>query len=135
MAEGWTRHLHDRTIDACSAGTHPNGLNRLAVAAMAEAGVDIAAHTSKTVDACDPRSLDLIVTVCGHAHEGCPVFSGGARVVHHGFDDLSTLAAGARNDEDALPHYRRVRDEIRSFVESLPELLGGIGAAAGGGAQ
>jgi len=123
MAEGWARHLLTHQVDACSAGTNPHGLNPLAVRAMAEAGVDIASHTSKTVEACDPETLDLVITVCGHAHETCPVFPGRARVVHQGFDDPPRLAAGARTDDEALPHYRRVRDEIRAFVETLPALL------------
>ena len=128
MAEGWARHLHGDAIDACSAGTEPHGLNRLAVAAMAEAGVDISMHKSKRVEDCEPATLDLVVTVCGHAHEHCPVFSGGAGVVHRGFDDPPRLAVGAASDDEALPPYRRVRDEIRAFIETLPGLLGEGGA-------
>ncbi|MCB9837661.1 MAG: arsenate reductase ArsC [Phycisphaera sp.] len=123
MAEGWARHLLADHVDAVSAGTDPHGLNPLAVRAMAEAGVDISSHTSKTIDACDPESLDLVVTVCGHANENCPVFPGRARVVHQGFDDPPKLAADARSEAEALPHYERVRDEIRAFIETLPNLL------------
>jgi arsenate reductase len=124
MAEGWARALLGDRVDACSAGTSPHGLNRLAVAAMAEAGVDISGHRSKTIDAVEPAGLDLVVTVCGHAAETCPVFPGRARVVHRGFDDPPRLAAGAASDAEALPHYRRVRDEIRAFVEGeLPALI------------
>ena len=123
MAEGWARHLHGDAIDACSAGTDPQQLNPLAVRAMAEVGVDISGHASKSVDACAPERVDLVVTVCDAAHESCPIFPGGARVVHRGFDDPPRLAAGAATEEEALAHYRRVRDEIRSFVETLPELL------------
>jgi len=123
MGEGWARDLHGGTIDVCSAGTDPHGLHPLAVRAMGEAGVDISHHVSKPVEACDPGTLDLVVTVCGHAHEHCPVFTGGARVVHRGFDDPPRLAADARDDEEAMTHYRRVRDEIRAFVETLPDLL------------
>lgn len=123
MAEGWARHLLADQIDAVSAGTDPHGLNPLAVKAMASAGVDISSHTSKTVEACDPDSLDLVVTVCGHANENCPVFLGNTRVVHHGFDDPPKLAANAKTEAEALPHYERVRDEIRAFITTLPELL------------
>ncbi len=123
MAEGWARHLLANTIDACSAGTEPHGLNALAVRAMAEAGVDLSSHTSKTIEACDPETLDLVITVCSSAHEKCPVFLGNTRVVHHGFDDPPRLAAHTTSDDEALPHYRRVRDEIRAFVLTLPDLL------------
>ncbi len=126
MAEGWARHLHGDTIDACSAGTAPQGLNPLAVRAMAEAGVDISAHTSKRVEDCDPATLDLVITVCGHADENCPAFlrtNPRTRVVHRGFDDPPRLAAGALDDAAAMAPYRRVRDEIRAFVLGLPRLL------------
>jgi arsenate reductase len=123
MCEGWARALHPDTIDACSAGVAPQGLSRLAVAAMAESGVDIRAHTSKPIDACEPDTLDLVVTVCDHARESCPVVPGHARVIHHAFEDPPRLATGAANDDEALPHYRRVRDEIRAFIERLPTVL------------
>ena len=126
MAEGWTRHLFGERIDVCSAGTDPQSLNRLAVRGMREVGVDISAHTSKRVDSCSPATLDLVVTVCGHAYENCPLFlrqNPRTRVVHRGFDDPPKLAAGATTDDEAMPHYRRVRDEIRSFIETLPSLL------------
>lgn len=126
MAEGWAKHLLGARVDACSAGTHPHGLNPLAVRAMREAGIDIASHSSKLIEDCSPESLDVVVTVCGHANENCPVFlarSHRTRVVHQGFDDPPKLAAGAADDNEAMPHYRRVRDEIRTFIETLPTLL------------
>lgn len=118
MAEGWARALKANEVDAYSAGTNPHGLNRLAVRAMAEAGVDIAGHTSKTPDQIGVE-FDVVVTVCDSAHEACPVFPG-ARIVHVGFDDPPRLAKGAASDDEAMVHYRRVRDEIRAFVETLP---------------
>ena len=123
MAEGWARFLHGDRIDACSAGTKPQGVNPLAVRAMAEAGVDISAQTSKPIERCDPETLDLVITVCDNASERCPVFPGRTRVIHRGFDDPPRLAADAGSEDDAMPHYRRVRDEIRAFVEKLPGLL------------
>lgn len=126
MGEGWARHLLGDRVDACSAGTRPQGLNPLAVAAMREVGVDISAHTSKRVEDCEPATLDLVITVCGHADENCPAFlreSARTRVVHRGFDDPPKLAEGARTDAEALPHYRRVRDEIAEFVREIPALL------------
>ena len=124
--EGWARYLLGDRVDACSAGTDPHGLNPLAVRAMSEAGVDISSHTSKPVEACSPESLDLVVTVCDHAHENCPMFitqSPRTHVVHHGFGDPPKLTAGAASDGEAMPHYRRIRDEIRSFIERLPAVL------------
>jgi arsenate reductase len=67
--------------------------------------------------------FDYVITVCGHANETCPMFPGKAKVVHVGFDDPPTLAKDATTEEEALAHYRRVRDEIRAFVETLPEAL------------
>jgi len=121
MAEGFARAMHSSRIEAHSAGTKPHGLNPLAVRAMHEAGVDISGHASKTPDAIG-ITFDLVVTVCGHADEHCPHFPG-ARVVHVGFDDPPRLAAGAASDDEAMPHYRRVRDEIRAFVATVERLL------------
>lgn len=126
MAEGWARHLLGDRLDACSAGTAPQGLNPFAVRAMAEVGVDLSGHHSKLVEACEPATLDLVVTVCGHADERCPAFlrtNPRTRVVHRGFDDPPQLAHGATDDAAVMAPYRRVRDEIRAFVLTLPQLL------------
>jgi arsenate reductase len=123
MAEGWARHLRGDRIEAYSAGVETHGLNPRAVKVMAEAGVDISSHRSKHVDELAEVTLDYVVTVCGHAHESCPLFTGGTTVVHQGFEDPPRLAKGAKTEEEALAHYRRVRDEIREYVESLPEAL------------
>lgn len=120
MAEGWARHLKGDVIEAYSAGIETHGLNPRAVKVMAEAGVDISGQRSKYVEELKDIPLDLVVTVCGHAHEHCPVFLGIAPVRHVGFDDPPALARGARTEEEALAPYRRVRDQIRSFVETLP---------------
>jgi len=123
MAEGWTRHLKGDRIEAYSAGVETHGLNPRAVAVMKEAGVDISGHRSKHVDELADVSLDCVVTVCSHAAESCPTLPGGPRTVHVGFDDPPALARSAADEEEALEHYRRVRDEIRAFVETLPEAL------------
>jgi arsenate reductase len=120
MAEGWTRALKGGEIEACSAGIEARGLDPRAVAVMAEAGVDISRQRSTTLDGLGDLRFDVVVTVCADAHESCPVFPGRARVVHRGFDDPPRLAAGAATEAEALAHYRRVRDEIRAFVEALP---------------
>lgn len=123
MAEGWARHLKPDAIEAASAGIETHGLNPLAVRAMAEAGVDISGHRSKRVDELLDQPWDMVVTVCGHANETCPVFPGRVKRVHAGFDDPPQLARDARSEEEAMGHYRRVRDEIRAFVETLPESI------------
>ncbi len=123
MAEGWARHLHSDVIEAYSAGTETHGLNPRTVQVMAEAGVDISGQRSKHLDELKDIAFDCVVTVCGHANEHCPVFPGQPRVVHVGFDDPPKLAAAAKTEEEALDCYRRVRDEIRAFVEKLPEAL------------
>lgn len=123
MAEGFAKALKAQAIDAFSAGVEPHGMNPRAIRVMAEAGVDISGHTSKHVDALKDIRFDYVVTVCGHAHETCPMFPGDARVVHVGFDDPPALAKGARTEEEALAHYRRVRDQIRAWVETLPGSL------------
>lgn len=132
MAEGWARALRSDSVEAYSAGTHPHGLNRLAVAAMREAGVDISGHLSRRPEDIGVE-FDVVVTVCDSAHESCPVFPGGARVVHRGFDDPPRLAEGATDDAEALPHYRRVRDAIRAFIETLPGALQDCAPAEGAG--
>jgi arsenate reductase len=123
MAEGWTRYLKGDLIAATSAGTHPGRLDVRARIVMAEAGVDISGQRSKGVEQLLDSEPDFVVTVCGGAHEICPVFPGKTRVRHVGFDDPPLLALGATDQEEALDHYRRVRDEIRAFVETLPESL------------
>ena len=123
MAEGWARHLKTDKIEAYSAGIETHGLNPNAVRVMAEVGVDISGHRSRHVDDFADVDFDYVITVCDNAAESCPVFSGTVRVVHRPFDDPPRLALGAATEEESLAPYRRVRDEIRQYVESLPESL------------
>jgi len=123
MAEGWARHLKGDRIEPYSAGIETHGLNPNAVRVMAEAGVDISHHRSKHVDELLHLDFDYVVTLCDHASEHCPLFPGKSKVVHRGFADPPRLAQNAKTEEEALGHYRRVRDEIRDFVASLPEVL------------
>ena len=125
MAEGWARHLKGDVIEPCSAGIETHGLNRNAVRVMAEAGVDISTQKSKTIAELPTNKFDYVITLCGNAQETCPVFPGQAKVIHRGFDDPPKLAETAKSEEEALTHYRRVRDEIRTFVTALPENLFG----------
>jgi arsenate reductase len=123
MAEGWARKLKSGEIDAYSAGVKPGGMNPDAVRVMAEAGLDISSqHSKHVVELCDV-AFDYVVTVCDHAHESCPIFPGRATIVHRGFDDPPHLAKELEPEAERLAPYRRVRDEIRAFVETLPESL------------
>ena len=123
MAEGWTRHLKADRMEAFSGGVDPHGVDPRAIEVMAEAGVDISGQTSKHVDVFEELEFDFVVTLCGNAQKACPVFPAKTRVIHAGFDDPPKLAAGATTDEEAMAHYRRVRDRIRDFVETLPDFL------------
>ncbi|MFW6158232.1 MAG: arsenate reductase ArsC [Planctomycetota bacterium] len=124
MAEGWTRHLHGDRVEPYSAGVKKTGVDPTAIRVMAEAGVDIARHRSKQIADLPELDVDLAVTVCSPARQHCPVFPGRTRVVHVAFDDPPALAADADTQAEELEHYRRVRDEIRAFVEQdLPRLL------------
>jgi arsenate reductase len=123
MAEGWARHLKGEVVEPFSAGIEKHGLNPLAVKVMAEAGVDISKHYSKTTQELGPVRFDYVVTVCGHASEHCPIFPGKARVVHVGFEDPPKLTRDMPDGEEKLAVYRRVRDQIRAYVETLPDSL------------
>jgi arsenate reductase (thioredoxin) len=123
MAEGFARARKGDSIEPYSAGVKPHRLDALAVKVMAEAGVDISAHRSKSVEEVKDVPFDYVVTVCAHAQENCPVFPGTAKVVHAGFDDPPALARSSRGEDESLAHYRRVRDDIKAFVQRLPDAL------------
>jgi arsenate reductase (thioredoxin) len=123
MAEGWARHLKGGQIEPYSAGIETHGLKADAVRVMAEAGVDISSQRSKLVSELRGVDFDYVVTVCDHAHESCPLFPGKVKVLHVGFDDPPRLAANAGTEQERLAPYRRVRDEIRDFVRTLPGSL------------
>lgn len=121
MAEGWARQLPADRIEAYSAGVAPKPLDPRAVEVMREAGVDISSQSPKHVEALLDLPFDLVVTLCDGAAESCPAFPGSARRIHQGFRDPPMLAASARSEDEALAHYRGVRDEIRDFVASLAQ--------------
>jgi len=123
MAEGWSRHLKGKEIEPYSAGIEKHGLNPYAVKVMAEAGVDISKQNSKTPQDIGSVEFDYVVTVCGHADENCPVFPGKTKVVHVGFEDPPKLTNQLPDGEEKLAVYRRVRDEIRKFIQTLPAAL------------
>jgi len=119
MAEGFCRQLRGDDFAAYSAGIEKHGLNPLAVKVMLEAGVDISGQRSKTVAELNNIAFDFVIAVCGHANETCPVFPTSATRIFHGFDDPPKLAAHARSEEEALGHYRRVRDDIKAYIANL----------------
>jgi arsenate reductase len=123
MAEGWAKKLRADDIEAYSAGVKPKKIDPRAVKAMSEAGVDISGQGSKDVKNLMHVPFDYVITLCGHAHETCPLFPGQTKVIHHGFEDPPQLAQGAKSEDDAMDHYRRVRDEIKEFVLGLPDNL------------
>lgn len=125
MSEAWTRRLKGNEIEVYSAGVEPHGVDPRAVKAMAEVGIDISHQTSKDVDTLEHIEFDYVITLCDHAHHACPVFPAKTRLLHVGFADPPRLAAGAQTEEEAMVHYRRVRDEIKEFVETLPDSLKG----------
>jgi arsenate reductase len=126
MAEGWARRLKGDVLEVYSAGIEAHGMNARAIKVMAEAGVDLTGQRSKVVDELLTVPFDYVVTVCGHANENCPLFPGKAKIVHVGFDDPPKMAPNAKTEEEALAPYRRVRDEIRDFIQTLPEALKGL---------
>jgi arsenate reductase len=127
MAEGWCRFLHGDRYECYSAGIEKHGMNPRAVQVMAEAGVDLTGHHSKTTDdlatAHPDLRFDLVITVCDSAHESCPIFPG-ARTLHMGFQDPPRLTREMKDENEILGVYRRVRDEIREAVKNLPKALG-----------
>ena len=123
MAEGLCRFYKSHDFRVYSAGLKKHGLNPNAVNVMAELDIDISQHYSKTPDELKHVEFDVVITVCSHADETCPGFSGAPKIIHIGFDDPPKLAANAQNEDEALHHYRRVRDEIREFIMTLPESI------------
>lgn len=123
MAEAWTRHLKGQQVEAHSAGVKPHGIDPRAIRVMAEVGLDISNQESKDVDTLRHLEFDYVITLCGHAQQACPAFPAATRTLHVGFDDPPKLAMTGRTEEEAMVHYRRVRDEIKAFVEKLPGIL------------
>ena len=111
MAEGLVNHYLGDHFEAYSAGTEATRVNPLAIQVLAELGVDISGHRSKTLDEFSDERFDYVITLCGSANEQCPLFFGGARRVHIGFDDPSRLPG---SPDEILPEFRKARDEIRT---------------------
>ena len=120
MAEGFARSLKSDVLEPYSAGVEVHGLDARAVKVMAEDGIDISQHRSKHVRELMDIPFDYVITVCNQANESCPVFPGTVKRFHMTFDDPPQLAKNATSEEEALVHYRHVRDDIRRFVERMP---------------
>jgi arsenate reductase (thioredoxin) len=121
MAEGLLRHLGKGAITVESAGTKPSLVRPEAIAVMAELDIDLSGHRSKSVDEFEGQQFDLVLTVCDHARELCPVFPGASRMVHHAFEDPAAVKGDEATRQAA---FRRVRDQINQFFhqELLPTL-------------
>jgi arsenate reductase len=115
MGEGWVRHLLGDRVEVHSAGTKPSFVHPRAIQVMGEAGVDLSSHTSKSVEGLKALPFDLVVTVCDSAREACPYLPGAKKTVHRSFEDPAHAGEG----DDALPAFRRVRDEIRDVLVPL----------------
>jgi len=123
MAEGWARFIIGEIIEPFSAGIEAHGINPFAVKVMAEAGVDISHQRSKLVEEVMDTKFDYVITLCNHANENCPFFPDKVRRIHRGFKDPVRLAEQAVSVEDKLKLYRQVRDEIKKFVENIPDIV------------
>lgn len=122
IAEGWARYLKSNVIDAYSAGIRPIGVSSRAIRVMAEAGVDISMHQSQHIDEFSGIDFGYVITLCDNAAESCPVFPGKARIIHKPFDD-PYFASGS--EEEVMATFRKVRDDIRTFIETLPQSMEG----------
>jgi arsenate reductase len=118
MAEGLLRHDAGDRFEVFSAGTKPSSVRPEAIAAMRELGIDISGHQSKSVAEFAGQRFDYVLTVCDHAKESCPIFTGTTAAIHHNFEDP---AAFQGSDEEKLAAFRRVRDQLRTFLAEFPE--------------
>jgi len=115
MAEGLLRALYSDRYEAYSAGTEPSGLSPYAIKVMAEIGVDISSHRSKSIEEFRGMEFDYVVTVCDNAKETCPFFPGGKRYLHKGFEDPSAFVGA---EEEIVTGFRRIRDEIKEWIQA-----------------
>jgi arsenate reductase (thioredoxin) len=123
MAEGFAKNIYGDKYEVYSAGIVKHGMNKDAMKVMKEVDIDISLQYSKTVDEIEKKEFDFVITVCSDADQNCPFFPAKTKVVHKGFDDPPKLAKESKTEEEKLSHYRRVRDEIRVFIENLEDYL------------
>lgn len=113
MAEGLLRSLYGDRFEVYSAGLIPKGVNPYAIKAMAEIGIDISKQRSKSIEEFRGEKFDYVITVCNQAAKACPFFPG-ENQIHQGFEDPAGYAG---SEEEVLAIFRRVRDEIKSWIE------------------
>lgn len=118
MAEGLCQSIKGNEYHAYSAGIEIHGLNPYAVKVMKEIGIDMADHYSKMLEDLQDVNFDIVLTVCDHAKETCPIFNGNAEKKHHNFPDPPKLAAKLTDEEDILNAYRDVRDQIKEYIKT-----------------
>ncbi len=116
MAEGLVNHDLAGKVQAFSAGVRPSRVNPRAMQVMAELGIDISRHRSKSVDELAGEQFNLVITVCDHAAAQCPMFPGSAEILHIGFPDP---AQATGTEEEVMAVFRRVRDDLRERLGSL----------------
>ena len=118
MAEGLLQHICGDAYDVFSAGTEPSIVRPEAIKVLAELGIDISGHRSKSVDEFAGEEIDFVLTVCDNAKENCPYFPAKTKLIHHAFPD----PAGVDGDEETrLSAFREVRDQIRDFIPGFLE--------------
>ena len=122
MAEGLLRHDAGDRFEAFSAGTKPSQVRPEAIAALRELGIDISGHRSKGVDEFRGQHFDYVLTVCDNAKESCPIFPGQTIRIHRSFEDPAEVRG---TEEQRLVAFRRVRDELRTYLSRFPDLLAG----------
>ncbi|AUR52414.1 arsenate reductase ArsC [Aquella oligotrophica] len=123
MAEAIARNLYPQH-QFFSAGIETHGMNPYAIKVCNELGLDMSMHSSKHIDTFKDIKFDLVLTVCDHANESCPIFTGLAQKLHHSFQDPPKLATNLINEEEKLTIYRQVRDEIKTYLQNeLPQLV------------
>jgi len=116
LAEAYLRYFHGDKANIYSAGVETHGVNPRAIATMLEDGIDISQHTSNHVDEYLHIPFDLILTVCDHASERCPIFPSTAKRIHHNFSDP---AKATGSEDEILAEFRRVREQIKAFCKIL----------------
>lgn len=116
MAEGFLRHYASELYEVFSAGITPSEVNSFAVTVMKEVGIDISHQQSKSVDSLKEIEFDLIITVCDHAKESCPIFHGQVEYLHWSFEDPADYKG---TNEQLLSVFRTVRDQIRNKIQSF----------------